>query len=68
MSTEDIGGLQSSATTTAEEPIIEDPIPEFNKYGNPTGYGYFRYTGCGIEAIRRRELGDGGCKCDGGWS
>ncbi len=63
-------GLQISGTTaeSAAEPRIEGPIPEFNKYGDYTGYDFFRCTGCGVEAMRRRDLRDGECKCNGGWS
>jgi hypothetical protein len=67
MSTKDSAGLQTSGTTE-EELRIEGPIAEFDKYGDHTGYNYFRCTGCGVEAMRRRDLRDGGCKCDGGWS
>ncbi len=65
MSMKTSAGLQSSGMTneSAGEPTIEGPIPEFNKYGNPTGYDYFRCTGCVIEAMRRRDLCDGGCHC-----
>lgn len=70
MSIKTPAGLQTSGTTeeSDDEPRIEGPIPEFDKYGNATGYDYFRCTGCGVEAMRRRDLRDGGCKCDGGWS
>lgn len=69
MSMKTSAGLQTSGTTdeSNDEARIEGPIPEFNKYGNPTGYDYFRCTGCGVEAMRRRDLRDGGCKCNGGW-
>ena len=61
-------GIQTSGMTdeSTDEPGIEGAIPKFDKYGDDTGYDYFRCTGCGIEAMRRRDLRDGGCKCDGG--
>jgi hypothetical protein len=70
MPTQTSAGLQTSGTTAEsdDEPTIEGPIPEFDKYDDYTGYDYFRCTGCGVEAMRRRDLRDGGYKCDGGWS
>jgi hypothetical protein len=70
MSIKKSAGLQTSGTTdeSDDEARIEGPISEFDKYGDYTGYDYFRCTGCGVEAMRRRDLRDGGCKCDGGWS
>ncbi len=70
MSMKTSAGLQTSGTTneSTDEARIEGPIPEFDKHGDYTGYDYFRCTGCGIEAMRRRDLRDGGCKCNGGWS
>ncbi|ELY96699.1 hypothetical protein C482_15031 [Natrialba chahannaoensis JCM 10990] len=58
-------GLQTSGTTdeSTNERRIEGPIPKFNKYGNATGYDYFRRIGCGAEAMRRLNLRDGGCHC-----
>ena len=58
-------GLHTSGTTGEpnNEPRIESPIPEFDKYSDDT-----RYTDCGIETMRRRDLRNGGCECDGGWS
>lgn len=35
---------------------IEGPIPEFDKYGDYTGYTYVRCRDCGAEAMRRRDL------------
>lgn len=69
MSTKDSTGFQTSDTTaeSTDEAPIEGPIPEFDKYGDHTGHNYFRCTGCGVEAMRRRDLRDGGCKCNGGW-
>jgi hypothetical protein len=69
MSTKDSTGLQTSGTTdeSTDKPAIEGPIAEFDKYGDYTGHDYFRCTGCGVEAMRRRDLRDGGCKCNGGW-
>ena len=60
-------GLQTSGTTdeSSDKPAIEGPIAEFDRYGDYTGYDYFRCTGCGIEAMRCRDLRDGECKCDG---
>jgi hypothetical protein len=34
-----------------EKPPIEGPIAEFDEYDRPTGYGFFRCTGCGVEAM-----------------
>ena len=63
-------GLENSGTAaeTDDEPSIKGPIPEFDRFGDYTGHEYFRCTGCGVEAMRRRDLRDGGCKCNGGWS
>jgi hypothetical protein len=60
MSTKKSAGLQDSGTT--DEPTIEGPIPEFDKYGRYTGADYYRCAGCGTEAMRRRDLA-GGCRC-----
>ena len=67
MSTENISGLQSSATKTEEESTIEGPITEYDCYGNPTGYTYYRCSGCGVEAMRRRDIA-GECNCKEGQS
>jgi len=53
---------------SSDEPRINGPIPEVDKDGNPTGDDYFHCTTCGVEAIHRRDLRDGGCKCNDGWS
>lgn len=57
-------GLQHSGTTAEsdDEPTIEGPIPEFDKHDHYTGTDYYRCTGCGIEATRRRDLVDA-CRC-----
>lgn len=47
---------------------IAGPIPEFDKYGDHTGSDYVRCTGCGVEAMCRRDPRDGGCTYTGGWS
>lgn len=52
---------------STDKPAIEGPIPEYDRYGDHTGHNYFRCTGCGVEAMRRRDLRDGGCKCNDGW-
>jgi hypothetical protein len=54
-------GVQRSGTTAEsdDKPAIEIPIGEFDKYGDYTGYDYFRWAGCGVEAVRRRDLRDG---------
>ena len=59
-------GLENSGTAaeTDDEPSIEGPIPEFDRFGDYTGHEYFRCTGCGVEAMRRRDLRDGGYKFD----
>ncbi len=67
MSTENSSGLQRSATKT-EESTIEGPITEYDCDGTPTGYNYYRCSGCGVEAMRRRDLCDGGCTCKEGRS
>lgn len=58
MSTNAMPGHQSPGTTAEsdDEPTIEGPISEFDKYGDYTGNDYFRCTGCGVEAMRRRDL------------
>jgi hypothetical protein len=70
MSIKTSAGFQTSGTTneSTDEARIEGPISEFDKHGDYTGYDYFRCTGCGIEAMRRRDLRDGGYTCNGGWS
>lgn len=52
MSTKDSAGVQSTGTTRT----IEGPIPEFDRYGEPTGYDYYVCSACGREAMRRRDL------------
>jgi len=37
----------------ADEPSIEGPIPETDRYGDYTGHDYFVCTGCGIDAMHR---------------
>ncbi len=70
MSMKTFAGFQTSGTTdeSTDETRIEGSIPEFDRYDDYAGYDYYRCTGCGVEAMRRRDLLDDGCKCDGGWS
>jgi hypothetical protein len=37
---------------------VEGPIPEYDKFGEPTGAMYFRCTGCGREAMREKDLSE----------
>jgi hypothetical protein len=48
----------------ASERRIAGPIPEYNKFGEYTGYTYFRCRNCGAEALNRIDLR--GCCGDGG--
>jgi len=45
---------QESAGTTADR--VEGPIPEIDRYGEPTGYSYFACTLCGREAMYKSDL------------
>ena len=67
MSIKKSAGLQDSGTDANEDDRIVKRM-EFDKHGDYTGYEYFRCTGCGIEAMRRRDLCDGECKYNRGWS
>lgn len=43
---------------------IRGPIPEYDKYGKPTGASYYACRGCGIEAMRKRDVREH-CECGG---
>jgi len=59
MTTNALSENESSDTTDAQ---IRGPIPEFDKYDRYTVADYYRCAGCGLEAMRRRDLA-GGCGC-----
>jgi len=48
----------------ADEPSIEGPIPETDRYGDYTGHDYFACTGCGVEAMTERDV-ERVCRCEG---
>ncbi|RLM68483.1 hypothetical protein [Halorubrum sp. Atlit-26R] len=57
----------SPTTTETDEPRIEGPITEFDRYGDKTGATYFRCSGCGVESINKKGItGEDGhepCPC-----
>lgn len=55
---------QEAAPATTDAPIA-GPIPEFDHKDRPTGYEFYRCTGCGREAMRRRDLEGDRCNCGG---
>jgi hypothetical protein len=61
MSVKTSAGLPRSGMTAEsdDEPAVEIPIREFDKYADNTGYDYFRWAGCGIGAMHRHNLRDG---------
>lgn len=53
------GGVDA---TQREKPAgdqrVVGPIPEFDRYGDPTGAEYYRCQACGREAMRERDLSE----------
>ena len=45
-----------------ELPPIDGPIAEYDQYDQPTGYGYFRCSGCGVEAMAEGTVA-AHCEC-----
>lgn len=46
------------------DPRLDGPIPEFDKYGDHTGHHFWRCTGCDVEAMRQRDV-RAECDCGG---
>lgn len=47
-----------SSDSAGSEQLITGPHTEYDKYGSPTGYTYYRCTACGREALQRCDLRD----------
>jgi len=56
-----------TTTTETNQPRIEGPIAEFDRYGDRTGAEYYRCSGCGVESINKEGItGENGhkpCPC-----
>ena len=57
----------SPTATETNQPQIEGPITEFDRYGDATGATYFRCATCGVESVTKKGLtgedGHTGCDC-----